>query len=133
MRRILVTIHIIKTVCPCRNCFRLTNAKVSSRTRFVKPILSPLMNTKPYRATASTSWSAVSASLASDMSITGIFRLEPLLGSGPIFPLNQVQTIESIATLYYYCVFEFVIVAVFIPATVGLSAGPEYSRLRVST
>ena len=75
----------------CRGCFDLTNAKTSSRIGLVKPMPSPLTNTKPYRVIASTSRSAVStasASLASDMSMTGICIVESLLFLETIFSIR---------------------------------------------
>ena len=74
-----------------RGCFDLTNAKILSRIGLVKPIPSPLTNTKPYRVIASTSRFAVSTaspSLASDMSMTGICIVESLLLLEPIFSVR---------------------------------------------
>ena len=87
-------IHVILalSVYAGRDCSGLTNSKAVSRTGLVKPIPSPLTKAKPYRATASTSWSAVSSASASDMSITGIRRLETLLLSlSPIFSAALIQ------------------------------------------
>ena len=100
------TIHLVlaSSVDAGRNCSGLTNSKALSRMGLVKPIPSPLTKAKPYRATASTSWSAVSAS-ALDMSITGIRRLETLLALSPILseafiPDENVRRLKKGSAVY---------------------------------